>query len=182
MTAAPWRLEFTKWDGAAHWHFELEALGRDEHGAWFGARAGAVLQRGVEPPIRWPCDFLILWPRSGDYVVTFNASGKYPVYVDVTGPVTASDRRLRAIDLDLDVVRTATGEVRLLDEDEFGAHQVRYGYPREVIRTARATAGALLEWVAARREPFGLAPERWFALLNPKPGCGVGREQPAADR
>ena len=182
MTSAPWRLEFTKWDGTSHWHFDLEALGRDEHGEWFGARAGARLQRGAEPSISWDCDFLVLRPHHGDYVVTFNASGKYPVYVDVTGPVTATDCRLQAIDLDLDVVRTATGEVRLLDEDEFAVHQVRYGYPDEVIRAAKATAADLLERVSARQEPFDRAAERWFAVLDPDPGRGVGREQAVDER
>ncbi len=62
MASARWRLEFTKWDGAPHWHYELDALGRDEHGDWFGAPAGTELRRGLEPPIAWDCDFLLLWP------------------------------------------------------------------------------------------------------------------------
>jgi len=64
--------------------------------------------------------------------------------------------------LDLDVVRIrATGEVRVLDEDEFALHQVTYSYPAEVIGAARASA----DWLAAAladREPFTSAYRRWL--------------------
>ncbi|WP_180935649.1 DUF402 domain-containing protein [Nocardioides ungokensis] len=36
---------------------------------------------------------------------------------------------LRAVDLDLDVVRGRTGRVWIDDEDEFAEHRVRFGYP-----------------------------------------------------
>jgi protein associated with RNAse G/E len=67
-----------------------------------------------------------------------------------------------SLDLDLDVVRIrATGEVRVLDEDEFDLHQVRYSYRAEVIDAARASA----DWLAAAladREPFTDAYRRWL--------------------
>ncbi|MCW2521832.1 MAG: hypothetical protein JWO63_167 [Frankiales bacterium] len=177
-----WNLEFSKWDGAPHWHFELTRLGQDEHGQWFGADAGTPLQRGAEPPIDWECEFLILVPPAGDHVATFNASGKYPIYVDVTGPVTMSERVIRAVDLDLDVVRTAAGAVMLLDEEEFLAHQRLYGYPPEVVTAAEATAARLMRQVRAGDEPFSHAAEPWFAALRVSaadPGGGVGG-QPGA--
>jgi hypothetical protein len=165
-----WRLEFTKWDGAPHWHFDLSWLGADEHGQWLGAGPGAQLQRGLEPPIHWDCAFLILAPLAADHVATFNASGKYQLYLDVTGPVTIEvDGRgggvIRAVDLDLDVVRRATGRVELLDAEEFLEHQQRYGYPVEVIRAAQATSDRLLSQVRAEVEPFAAAAEPWFRVL-----------------
>ncbi|MGQ4390492.1 DUF402 domain-containing protein [Streptomyces sp. SAS_270] len=63
---------------------------------------------------------------------------------------------MRTVDLDLDVCRIrADGSVFVDDEDEFAVHQVRYGYPPDVV--ARAVAAS--EWLsAALREgmqPFG---------------------------
>ena len=160
-----WRLEFTKWDGRPHWNFDLAPLGTDEHGRWFGALQGTQLRRGLEPPITWECDFLLLVPTAGDYVVKFNASGKYPVYVDLTGPVTIDDTVVRAVDLDLDVVRTASGATLTLDRDEFAEHQARYGYPIEVIERVTQTADTLLKQVTDGVEPFGSASAEWFRAL-----------------
>jgi protein associated with RNAse G/E len=58
-----------------------------------------------------------------------------------------------AVDLDLDIRRLRDGTVRVMDEDEFAAHQVHYGYPPQVVATAQATC----EWIVANittTEPF----------------------------
>jgi hypothetical protein len=56
--------------------------------------------------------------------------------------------------------------VELLDEDEFAEHQVRYGYPAEVIRRARSTAAELITRVRARDEPFGAVGPGWLARFS----------------
>ena len=43
---------------------------------------------------------------------------------------------VRAVDLDLDVIRGTTGRVWVDDEDEFAEHRVSLGYPDEVIEQA----------------------------------------------
>lgn len=163
---SPARLEFVKWGGKPHWRFEVMFLGNDAYGTWFGAPFGAVMQRGDEPPISWKSDFVVLVPQEGEWVATFNAEGGYPIYIDVTGPISIERTTVRAADLDLDVVRTREGDVRLLDEDEFAEHQLRYGYPTSLIAAARATATWLLSAVSADREPFADAPARWFDELR----------------
>ena len=47
------------------------------------------------------------------------AGGPVQVYVDMTTPAAWDGPVLRAVDLDLDVVRGATGRVWVDDEDEF---------------------------------------------------------------
>jgi uncharacterized protein len=160
------RVEFTKYDGRLHWHFPVRPLGRDQYGSWYGAFQGVQLQRGEEPPVSWECDFVLLVPASGDWVACFNSAGKYPIYIDVTGPVSTVDGTVSAVDLDLDVVRLADGQVRLLDEDEFADHQLRFGYPAEVVGAAVETARTLLEDVGLRREPFDTVGPAWLAALN----------------
>jgi uncharacterized protein len=157
------RFEFTKYDGRSHWHFPAQRLGADEYGVWFGARRGVLLQRGTEPPISWACDFVVLVPQRGDWVACFNGAGRYPLYIDVTGPVTTQDGVVQAADLDLDVVRLSDGKVQLLDEDEFAEHQLSYGYPGLLTQQAQATAEWLLAAVRQRREPFGTVGARWLA-------------------
>ena len=77
------------------------------------------------------------------------------VYVDVTTDVRREADVIHAVDLDLDVVRLSDGRVLVLDEDEFAEHQVRYGYPPDVVTRARATADDLVAALTAGVEPFG---------------------------
>ena len=74
---------------------------------------------------------------------------------------------LRAVDLDLDVIRlpdplppvesapwdvppAGPGEVFVDDEDEFAEHQVLYGYPADVVAAAQASCDALVRGRARR--------------------------------
>ena len=67
------------------------------------------------------------------------------------------------VDLDLDVVRLRPdSRVVVDDQDEFAEHQVRYGYPPDVISQAEQAAAALVAMVSARVEPFGTVSEAWL--------------------
>jgi uncharacterized protein len=148
------RLEFTKYDGSPHWSQVLRPLGEDEHGLWLGSPAGGTWQRANGRvytnrqaqvlncnPDRW-------------WTATFNeVPAQTAIYVDVSTPAHIFDGQVTAIDLDLDVRRLRDGTVLVEDEDEFADHQVRYGYPAEVIAAARSAA----DWLAANittAEPF----------------------------
>ncbi len=61
---------------------------------------------------------------------------------------------LRAVDLDLDVIRGEHGRVWVDDEDEFATHRVTLGYPAEVVTAAERSAEAVLAAVTARTPPY----------------------------
>ena len=104
----------------------------------------------------------------GWYAATFHAPGIWcDLYVDIATPGAWDGTVLRAVDLDLDVVRMpdplppgsvyagaekagrVAGEVFVDDEDEFAEHQVAYGYPAEVVEQAQASCDAVLADVRA---------------------------------
>ena len=70
------------------------------------------------------------------------------------------------VDLDLDVRRRRTGEVQVLDEDEFALHRVRYAYPPEVVAHAEAAAKWLAGALAERVAPFDSEYHPWLALAE----------------
>ncbi len=161
-------MRFTKWGGRRHWVYRLERLGEDEHGQWFGGRAGTVVRRGDDPPALQPHDFVTLVPAEGSWIASFNQAGAdtaIAVYIDVTTRPRVDDEAIHAVDLDLDVIRLWDGEVRVLDEDEFAEHQILYGYPPEVIAQARATTDALVALLAAGVQPFETAARRRLAVF-----------------
>ena len=171
------RVAYTKWDGAAHWQFDMERLGRDEYGVWLAGRPGTMLQRGAEPPIIKVDAFVLLVPDEGRWMAAWNAESEHEIYVDVTTAPAWSDGTVSAVDLDLDVVRMRDGAVILLDEDEFAEHRVLFAYPPSVVGAAEATAAWLMGQVAARVEPFGAVGARWLARVAEAVGDAVDREE-----
>ena len=160
----------SKWGERPHWEFAARFLGSDEHGDWIGMPAGTLMTRpGLE--FVSETDQVGLVPATeagGDraWLATFHAPGIWAhTYVDITTPPTWDGSVVRAVDLDLDVVRPTHGEVFVDDEDEFAEHQVVLAYPTEVIalaeRSCRWVAHALLH----QQPPFDGTADRWLAEI-----------------
>src|SRR5690349_10393039 len=132
------RVEIRKFDGSAHRAFPATLLSRDEHGTWLGIPSGTVSDTGKVYEIPG----VVLVPHTGWWTAMVNAARRNTsVYCDITTPATWSDDTVTVTDLDLDVRKIRlTGEVQLVDEDEFAAHQTKFGYPEEVVAQARAAA------------------------------------------
>lgn len=171
MTHAPGtpvRVEMTKWGGTPHWEYAAVHLGTDVHGEWLGLPAGTAYSRPGRR-LTIPYDHVTLVPGGPDgsdrpwHLAVFY-SGEGPawpgldspveVYVDITTPAVWDGTTLRAVDLDLDVVRGTSGRTVVADEDEFAEHRVRHGYPAEVIAAARASCRAVLAAVQAGVAPY----------------------------
>ncbi len=167
-----------KWGDRPHWEFDAVFLGSDEHGDWCGVAAGTRFRR---PGVEWPApvDQVMVVPapdaEERHWIATFHApGGPVEVYVDMTTPPEWDGTVLRAIDLDLDVVRGLTGRVWVDDEDEFAEHQVAFGYPAEVVANAVASAELVTQAVASRSAPYdGPTHRAWFdrfAVAAGRPG------------
>jgi protein associated with RNAse G/E len=159
---------YRKYDGTLHWDCVLRRLGEDEHGVWLGAPAGAVARRGRQTGQVVSHAHVVLLPRSAWWTATFNAAPKpTEIYCDVsTPPVWSSETEVSVVDLDLDVRRRRSGEVDILDEDEFVEHQARYRYPGDVVTAARSAAQYLSDAVRNAAEPFGSVYRDWLARVR----------------
>lgn len=83
-------------------------------------------------------------------------------YVNIATPATWHDGALRFVDLDLDVIwRAGTGEVILDDEDEFELHQARFGYPADLIASARRSSDDVRDLIARSVYPFDGSLHAW---------------------
>ncbi|WP_182525901.1 DUF402 domain-containing protein [Nocardioides dongkuii] len=165
----PVRCVMTKWGGRPHWEFAGTYLGGDEHGDWLGFPAGTPYAR---PGAAFVADVasVTLVPRGGASLPTFHAPGIWcSVYVDMTTEPVWDGAVLRAVDLDLDVIRGETGRVWVDDEDEFADHKVRYGYPPEVVAMAERTAAEVHDAVLRGLPPYDAATSApWLARVS---GC-----------
>jgi uncharacterized protein len=169
VTGRDVRVVYTKYDGSLHWQHPMRYLGSDEDGVWLGAPAGTAVQRGNEPPIVLEQPWVQLIPDGEWWTAAFNDEPTATeIYCDITTePRWLHPGEVTMVDLDLDVVRRRHGgQVLLLDEDEFADHQVRYGYPAEVIRQAEQAATWLLAAIRTRTEPFGTGYRRWLDRVS----------------
>ncbi|HEY3503093.1 MAG TPA: DUF402 domain-containing protein [Actinocatenispora sp.] len=161
------RVRYRKYDGALHWHFDAVRLGADEFGTWLGCPPGTTLQRGHELTVVWEEAQVLLVPEERWWTANFNDEpNKTEIYCDITSVPTWHGDELRAVDLDLDVVRRRDGRVELLDEDEFAEHQVRYGYTPDVVAAAEASAAELHRAISANEEPFATVYQTWLAMVT----------------
>lgn len=161
-------VRFTKWGGLRHWECDLEPLGEDGHGLWLAGRAGISMRRGDGRLFPQLHDFVMLVPASGCWIASVNApstASSIAVYIDITDRPRVVDGVVHAVDLDLDVIRQWDGSVAVLDEDEFAEHQIRYGYPPEVIAGARATCDDLFARMSAATQPFETEARRRLAAF-----------------
>ncbi len=169
MTGRDVRVVFTKFDGSLHWHQTMQYLGEDEHGTWLGARPDLRPSGVSEPPVVFAEPFVQLVPQGQWWTAVFNdAPARTEIYCDIASPPEwKHPGEVTMIDLDLDVVRLrADQRVLIVDEDEFAEHQVRYGYPAEVITEAERAAAWLLEVISANAEPFGSVYLGWLAKVS----------------
>ena len=161
----------TKWGAHPHWEFDAVHLGSDEQGDWLGIPAGTTMVRPGATYVA-PTDQVGLAPPPGaetdrGWLATFHArGGPVRVYVDITTPPVWDGPVLRAVDLDLDVVRGNTGRVWVDDEDEFAEHRVSLGYPDDLIGAAMTACERVLADVLAQRAPYDGSAEAWLTRVG----------------
>jgi len=168
-------VDFRKWPDKKHWQYSMEYIGDDEHGCWLWAPARNVAYRGDEGPLFLPAASVKLISRdwwAANFLLDPN-DGATAIYVDIIAPATWTDGRVTMVDLDLDVwANRSSGELRMLDEDEFLENQRLLNYPAELVAGAEEAARRVFEAVSTQREPFGQAGWRWLAdalAAHPQP-------------
>lgn len=158
------RMEYAKWDGRLHWHFDVETLGTDGHGSWYCGRPGILLQKGQAPPIEEVDGFVMLVPQTGDWIAFWNRLEDPAVYVDVTTTPVVHAEKITAVDLDLDLIRWRDDRVTEDDRDEFELHQQLMSYPPQVVAGAEEAARWLQAAITGREPPFDETGDRWLAV------------------
>ncbi|HEU5102219.1 MAG TPA: DUF402 domain-containing protein [Roseiflexaceae bacterium] len=161
----------TKYDGSLHYRFEASIV-REEPG---------VLMLYQSPGMPVDCyrgqlttryhSLGVFWTdRYYNLEVVWDADWRpREHYVNIATPASWEDGTLRFVDLDLDVIwRADSGEVILDDEDEFELHQVRFGYPRELIHDVQRNAEEVLRLVTCRTYPFDGNLFEWRPNGSPK--------------
>ncbi len=164
----------TKWIDRPHWEFDATYLGSDRYGDWLGIRPGTRMTRPGATYVAPTRQVGLVPPPGRDaargWLATFHdVDGPVRVYVDITTPPTWDGTVVRAVDLDLDIVRGNTGRVWVDDEDEFADHRIRFGYPDDLAAAAMASCDLVHAAVAAGEAPYDGVATRWLTQVEEIP-------------
>jgi hypothetical protein len=171
VSARSVRVLTRKWPDLPHWEFDAVRLGADALGHWVGVPSGTWLERPGAGFHAW-CDHVVLLPYDAWWVATIyseaDADRPVDVYVDISGPCEWADDEswVRAVDLDLDVIKGPTGRIWVDDEDEFAEHRVSLGYPADVVEAAVRSCEEVLRAVTDGVAPFDGSARAWIAKLK----------------
>lgn len=162
------RVDFRKYDGSAHRGYPAVRLGEDKHGTWLGVPGVDFIEAFGAADFKYADPYVLLVPEGTWWTAMFNAPPRRTeIYCDVTTPAEWSGDRVRLVDLDLDVRRRRDEtSAELLDEDEFAEHTLRYGYPPDVVREARAAASHLVTALNDGLQPFAGDYQAWLDRMG----------------
>lgn len=165
-------VDFRKWPDRTHYQYSMEVLGQDRHGLWLWAPRGTVGYRGSDGPFNFQKTWVKLiadgwW--AANWIENPVRGVPAEVYVDIIKPAVWIQERVVMVDLDLDVRDLGSGNVTIVDEDEFLQNQVAFAYTAELIEGARLAADQVYQAIVRREEPFGQVGPQWLAAALAKP-------------
>lgn len=161
----------TKYDGSLHYRYPLTVVREEADLLTLYASPGRVCDSYRGQMTATYHSLELYWSdRFYNLTVMWHADWRPRMhYVNIATPATWNDGTLRFIDLDLDVIwRAESGEVILDDEDEFELHQVRFGYPSELIAQVQQAADDVRELIARAVYPFDGSLFAWRPDGSPK--------------
>lgn len=150
--------ESIKYDSTPHRSAQAVDLGTNDDGRWLFIAAGTPVSRPRGRDYDHPCDAIALIPTGGLWTATWLVGWDPALYVDVAKHERVGAERIVTMDLDVDVVRRASGEVDVLDLEEFEAHRRDLDYPPDLVRKVLRTAHELEGALRGHRAPFGSTP------------------------
>lgn len=146
-------------------------LGEDAFGRWLGVTRGDPWwaadrsHSGV-----FETSFVKLVPDGTFWTACFNP-GDPVVDVDIVLPVRWGDDALEEVDLELDILRSTAGGVRVRDRAEFDCVREAWAMPGDVAAQAEATCERVRALVELGAEPFGDVGRAWLSRFLTKAGA-----------
>ncbi len=149
-------------------------LGEDDFGRWLGVTKGDPWwaadrsRSGV-----FETSFVKVVPSGTFWTACFNLVDPV-IDVDIVLPVRWVDDALEEVDLELDILRSHDGSVRVRDQDEFDRVREAWAMPGDIATQAEETCELVRELVELSAEPFGDVGRAWLSRFLTEAG-GIHR-------
>jgi hypothetical protein len=138
-------------------------LGEDVFGHWLGiARGNAWWSADRTRTGLFDHSFVKLLPRGTFWTVCFHTIEPL-VDVDIVLPVRWYDGSIEEVDLELDVLRSADGRVRVRDQELFNRMRSDHALPEDLAAQAQATCEEIRLRLESGAEPFEKVGKAWLS-------------------
>jgi uncharacterized protein (DUF952 family)/protein associated with RNAse G/E len=150
----------TNYDGSPHWSHPARLLHANDDIVITATSAGLPIQR-VAGPFTSPFNTRAhYWPDRWFNVIRLEEPGRglTGYYCNIAAPVQFDGANVCYVDLQLDVrvyvASDGTLTWTLLDEDEFEAARLRYGYDEELVAKCKGAVAQIVAMVESKAYPF----------------------------
>lgn len=143
----------TKYDGTLHYRFYAKVVAESDEAIAIYRKPG-IPYESYRGEGLGENNLLVLFykHRFHNVVISWNADWVPEMhYLNITSLAAWDNHSVSAVDLDLDLIRRATGEVIVDDEDEFEEHIERFRYPKKLVDQCRAELARLQIAMQERR-------------------------------
>ena len=146
-------------------------LGEDAYGRWLGIAQGDPWRAvdGSRSGV-FETTFVKLVPSGTFWTACFNPVDPV-VDVDIVLPVRWAGDTLEEVDLELDILRSADGSVRVRDQEEFDRVRDMWAMPDDIAAQAEATCERVRKELERGAEPFGNVGRAWLARFLAETGA-----------
>lgn len=146
-------------------------LGEDEFGRWLGvARGNPWWAADRSRSGMFETSFVKVVPSGTFWTACFNPVAPV-VDVDIVLPVRWVDGALEEVDLELDILRSDDGSVRVRDREEFDRVREAWAMPGDIAAQAEETCERIRELVELSAEPFGEVGRVWLSRFLTETGA-----------
>jgi hypothetical protein len=138
-------------------------LGEDAFGRWLGLTRGDpwwAADRSRAGVFEW--SFVKLVPSGTFWTACFHPVDPV-IDVDIVLPVRWVDGTLEEVDLELDILRSVDGSVRVRDQEAFDRAREIWAMPDDIAVQAETTCERVRALVERGAEPFGAVGQAWLS-------------------
>ena len=86
--------------------------------------------------------------------ITFQSADRLMYYCNIAQPSVLDDQVLSFVDLDLDYIKEPDESWKVVDEEEFIAHQQLFGYSPQLVARAEQALEELKQLIEGEQFPF----------------------------
>lgn len=164
-------VQVKKYDGSLHYEWTSRLIDDNDERILLYAGPGRTLQHYTRQACyTYHSHSLECFMRQDGFTVQLDleTDGSIRHYCNIGLVPRQNGAVIEFIDLDLDLVAEREGDWRLVDEDEFVANQVRFGYPDDVVTHVWNTIEDVNRRIDLGKFPFDGSLERRLLTLAKK--------------
>ncbi|MEK4249164.1 DUF402 domain-containing protein [Paenibacillus sp. FSL W7-1287] len=146
-----------KYGERLHYEWPAEVIKQTDDYVMVLCRAGRTFThhtKGKTFTMPYPSIELFFLKEWYTVAITFQSADRLMYYCNIAQPSVLDDQVLSFVDLDLDYIKEPDESWKVVDEEEFIAHQQQFGYSPQLVARAEQALEELKQLIEGEQFPF----------------------------